>query len=67
MDTGPLVAYLDVNDPGHSEVVARLDPFEGQLATTSAVITETMHFVSRSRNGPHLLDDRIEGTQGQGE
>ncbi len=55
VDTGPLVAYLDVNDPGHGEVVAYLDPFEGQLVTTSAVITEAMHFVAMSWNGPHLL------------
>ncbi len=55
IDTGPLVAYLEANDPGHAEVAACLDPFEGRLVTTSAVITEAMHFVAASWNGPHLL------------
>jgi len=59
LDTGPLVAYLDARDPGHGRVAARLDDFTGQLATTSAVITEAMHFVSARREGPRLLAEFV--------
>jgi predicted nucleic acid-binding protein len=59
VDTGPLVAYLDANDPSHADVVACLDRFTGQLATTSAVITEAMHFVATSQNGPRLLAEFV--------
>ena len=55
LDTGPLVAYLEARDPAHREVVNRLDRFTGQLATTGAVLTEAMHFVSAHRSGPSLL------------
>ena len=46
VDTGPLVAYLDEGDPYHDAVVERWDDFRGRLVTTSAVITEVMHFVA---------------------
>lgn len=55
LDTGPLVAYLDARDRSHGEVAAALGTFTGQLATTSAVITEAMHLVSGVRGGPALL------------
>ncbi|MBI2535879.1 MAG: PIN domain-containing protein [Gemmatimonadetes bacterium] len=55
VDTGPLVAYLDARDPVHATVAQRWDGFTGHLATTSAVITEGMHFVAELREGPlHL-------------
>ena len=57
IDTGPLVAYLAPDDPAHAEVASQLDRFSGQLATTSAVITETMHFVARAPAGPRMLAD----------
>jgi predicted nucleic acid-binding protein len=60
IDTGPIVAYLDVHDPEHVLVSAWLDDFEGQLLTTSAVITEAMHFVSSSEEGPQLLAEFVE-------
>jgi predicted nucleic acid-binding protein len=59
IDTGPLVAYLDPGDSAHSDVVERLDPFTGSLATTSAVITEAMHFVSVAPKGPRLLAELV--------
>ena len=59
VDTGPLVAYLDGNDPAHSRVVACLDVFRGRLASTSAVITEAMHFVASDGRGPRLLADFV--------
>jgi len=59
IDTGPIVAYLDSHDPGHAAVTAWLDGFKGQLLTTSAVITEAMHFVSDSQDGPRLLAEFV--------
>jgi len=59
VDTGPVVAYLNAGDPRHVEVAARLEDFSGQLATTSAVITEAMHFVSASKRGPRLLAEFV--------
>ncbi len=57
VDTGPLVAYLDASDPAHAEVTARWDSFAGRLVTTSAVITEAMHFVGAHPQGPrHLVE-----------
>ena len=55
LDTGPLVAYLDGRDPAHNDVAECLEGFPGQLVTTSAVITEAMHFVSGSSDGPESL------------
>ncbi len=64
LDTGPLVAYLNSRDPTHDRIAATLDEFSGQLHTTSAVITEAMHFVSRtagqrSPHGPTLLAEFV--------
>jgi hypothetical protein len=59
VDTGPIVAYLDSNDPAHTNVAPRWDVFRGQLATSSAVITEAMHFVSDDRSGPRYLADLV--------
>jgi predicted nucleic acid-binding protein len=59
VDTGPLVAYLDSRDPAHGEVADCLDGFTGGLATTSAVITESMHFLSGTPTGPRLLAELV--------
>jgi len=55
LDTGPIVTYLDATDPGHSCVVNTLDTFEGQLHTTCAVVTESMHFLGSTPQGPQVL------------
>lgn len=55
LDTGPLVAYLNSRDPDHAAVSECLDAFTGQLATTAAVLTESMHFIAADREGPNLL------------
>ena len=55
LDTGPLVAYLDASDSAHANVTAKMDSFTGRLATTSAVITEAMHFVSATADGARVL------------
>ncbi len=59
IDTGPLVAYLDGRDPDHAYVARCLDVFSGRLATTSAVITESMHLVAADTRGPRLLADLV--------
>ncbi len=58
-DTGPLVAYLDATDSSHREVAARWDAFAGRLVTSSAVITEAMHFVSAHPGGPRELAELV--------
>lgn len=55
VDTGPLVAYLDAEDPAHHAVAACWDGFSGRLVTTSAVVTEAMHFVTADPTGPRHL------------
>lgn len=59
LDTGPLVAYLDASEAAHPGVVAVTDPFVGRLATTSAVVTESMLFVARATAGPRLLAELL--------
>jgi predicted nucleic acid-binding protein len=63
VDTGRLVAYVDAGDPAHAHVTARWDAFSGRLATTSDVITEAMHFVSGSREGPRTLADLVAASE----
>lgn len=63
VDTGPLVAYLDAGDPDHEAVTRLLDRFTGQLATTGAVLTEAMHFVSGSADGPRVLAEFVTATR----
>ena len=55
IDTGPIVAYLDARDSEHQRVADVLEDFKGQLVTTSAVLTECMHFVSAHVDGPTAL------------
>lgn len=63
VDTGPLVAYVAADDPAHADVTACWDAFRGRLATTSAVITEAMHFVSASAEGPRILADLVAASE----
>lgn len=55
VDTGPLVAYLDAADPVHASVASCWDGFRGRVVTSSAVITEAMHFVAAATDGPERL------------
>jgi predicted nucleic acid-binding protein len=57
VDTGPLVAYLDARDPSHAPVAESLERYSGGIATTSAVVTESMHFLRRLDQGPRRLAD----------
>jgi hypothetical protein len=57
LDTGPLIAYLDRKDPAHREAKRVLDEVPGRLATTSAVVTEAMHFASEVPHGPAFVSE----------
>jgi hypothetical protein len=59
VDTGPVVAYLDAEDPAHPDVAGCWDSFSGQLVTTSAVLVEAMHFVAASPSGARHLADLV--------
>lgn len=62
VDTGPLVAYLDVRDPSHPMVAPRWDAFSGRLVTSSAVITEAMPFVTPAPEGPRRLAELVDAS-----
>lgn len=47
VDTGPLVALLDRNDPFHAWSVETLRELPAPLLTCEAVLTECMHFLER--------------------
>lgn len=55
LDSGPAVALLNVRDPDHNWAIEFITGFSGQLHTTSAVITEAMHFAGATRKGPGLV------------
>ncbi len=65
VDTGPLVAYLNARDPAHESVAACLAEFSGRLHTTGAVITEAIHFLSATADGPALLAELVTASQMQ--
>ena len=55
LDTGPLVALLDRDDPAHAFTRDRLPKTPATLLTTGAVITECMFFLQDLPDGPHRL------------
>lgn len=59
LDTGPLIAFLHRRDPANAAVTRVLDTLPGQLATTSAVITEAMHLAAPVPRGPALVAELI--------
>jgi predicted nucleic acid-binding protein len=48
-DTGPLVAYLNRNDPYHSWAVAVMKQVRSPMLTTEPVLTEVTHFLRTDR------------------
>jgi len=60
LDTGPIVAYLDADDPSHALVGRALNDFTGEFVLTSAVVTESMYFVSNLHRGPEALQEFLE-------
>jgi uncharacterized protein len=51
IDTGAIVAYLDRNDRWHRSCVEALRSVRLPLLTTSAVLTEVFHLISRDFGG----------------
>src|SRR5688572_16662665 len=62
LDTGPLVAALDADDPAHQRVKELLSAFRGILMTTGAVLTEAFYLLRHARDGAERLVDFIEAT-----
>ena len=48
-DTGPLVAYLNRNDPYHSWAVAVMKQVRAPMLTTEPVLTEVLYFLRADR------------------
>ncbi len=59
VDTGPLVAYLDCGEVEHDRASDALDGFNGVLATTAAVVTEVMYFISGVHDGAVAVSELI--------
>lgn len=53
VDTGPLFATLDADDPRHQECAELLEGFPGRLVVPQLVIAEVAHFVA-SRLTPEV-------------
>lgn len=56
LDTGPLVALLDISEPDHTLVaafIARREPW--RFLTTGAVVTEAFYFLADLPEGPARL------------
>jgi len=62
LDTGPLVAALDVSDPAHHRVRETLTSFRGRFVTTGAVLTEAFYLLRYARAGPEQLVEFLENT-----
>ncbi len=62
LDASPVIAYLDDSDPFHDFVKPRLDRLGGRFVTTSAVVTEAMHFLRVDVRGLDLLVDFLESS-----
>lgn len=63
LDTGPIVAYLVGDDPSHASVADWFGRYSGRLATTTAVLTEAMHFMAAAPAGPRYLAELLAGTR----
>ena len=53
LDTGAFVALIDRDEKAHAECVAALESWAGPIATTEAVLTETIYLV-----GPRWRDQK---------
>jgi predicted nucleic acid-binding protein len=60
VDTGPLVAILDRDDPDHGRCVKAFRQLRPPLLTTWPVITESMYLIAFSRHAPDGLLEMIQ-------
>ena len=61
LDTGAFVALADRSERRHSECVAAFESWNGIIATTDAVLTETLHLVGPWRAQKSCLDFILRG------
>jgi predicted nucleic acid-binding protein len=61
LDTGPIVASLDADDPHHGAVYDSFSSLTGLVITTGAVVTEAMFFLQNLTNGPTRLTEWLRG------
>ena len=61
VDTGPLVAYLNQNDPDHSRCTALLASRTDELLVTPYVVTEACYLISKYV-GPDAEINLVEAT-----
>jgi predicted nucleic acid-binding protein len=64
VDTGPLVATADVDDPDHEACLELLETARGPLVTTALVIAEAAYLICRqigSAGETALYDDIVAG------
>ena len=61
VDTGPLVALFDPQDPDHRACVAILEEIDQPLCTTTPVLTEAFHLLSPASTGAQRLMDFVTG------
>ncbi|MCC6766205.1 MAG: PIN domain-containing protein [Deltaproteobacteria bacterium] len=52
LDTGPLVALLDADQPQHTACAELFRGWRGPMLTTDAVLTEATHLLSADSRGP---------------
>ncbi len=57
LDTGPIIAYLNPNDPAHAQASAAITSFQGRFLTTGAVVTEAMYFSRNYVGGTEMVVD----------
>ena len=58
-DTGPLVAFLDRNDPGHAWACAQFQRFTAPVLTCEAVLSEAAHLTIHIDPGARRLIDLL--------
>ncbi len=51
LDTGPIVALLNANDPDHRACTDFFESFRGRLLSTEAVLTESVYLLGRIPGG----------------
>lgn len=59
-DTGPLVAYLNRNDPYHAWAVALMKQVRPPLLTSEPVLTEVVYFLREDGRSADLLFQLLE-------
>lgn len=59
LDTGALVSVLDRSQHGHAAFTKFFETWSGEVVTTEAVLTETIHLLARVRGGPEACLDFV--------